>query len=103
MSTPPCTVIRCIINDKVAVYIYVRGWRTKPTWDYPLTPIQNDGSWVCDITTGGNDQEATSIAAYGVPYGCTPLLRKGEATLLAVGCAVAQVEITCAPAATSQL
>lgn len=38
---------------KVAVYIYVAGWWTKPYWDRPLTTIQSDGSWICDITTGG--------------------------------------------------
>jgi hypothetical protein len=52
----------------VAVYIFVAGsWWTKPTWNRPLTKIGTDGSWHCDITTGGVDHEATRIAAFLVP------------------------------------
>ena len=49
----------------VAVFIYVPdyGWVTKPTCAQPLTPIQPDGSWSTDITTGGSDPLATRIAA----------------------------------------
>ena len=49
----------------VAVFIYVPGygWVTKPTCAQPLTPIQPDGSWSADITTGGSDALATRIAA----------------------------------------
>jgi hypothetical protein len=49
----------------VAVFIYVPGygWVTKPTCAQPLTPIQPNGSWSTDITTGGSDQLATRIAA----------------------------------------
>ncbi len=57
---------------KVAVYIYVSGWWTKPSFAYPLTSISGSGSWVCDITTGGSDQYATKIRAYLVPDGYTP-------------------------------
>ena len=66
---------------KVAVYIYVSGWWTKPYWDYPLTPINNDGTWTCDITTGGIDQNATKIAAFLVPDGYDPPLMYGGQTL----------------------
>ena len=66
---------------KVAVYIYVSGWWTKPYWDYPLTPINNDGTWTCDITTGGIDQNATKIAAFLVPNGYDPPLMFGGQTL----------------------
>ncbi len=49
----------------VAVYIFVGGnWWTKPYWNAPKTPVKRDGTWVCDITTGGNDQMATKIRAY---------------------------------------
>jgi hypothetical protein len=50
----------------VAVFIYVpgAGWWSKPTCPgQPLTPIQADGAWVADITTGSADQQATRIAA----------------------------------------
>lgn len=52
----------------VAVYIEVEDvWWTKPTYDSPLTDINTDKSWECDVTTGGNDKYATRIAAFLVP------------------------------------
>ncbi len=59
-------------DHKVAVYIYVGGWWTKPYWNAPLTPIAADGTWVTDITTGGNDPLATQIAAFLIPNSYTP-------------------------------
>ena len=66
---------------KVAVYIYVSGWWTKPYWAQPLTPIQSDGTWTTDITTGGTDQLATKIAAFLVPNGYDPPSMSGGQTL----------------------
>ncbi len=66
---------------KVAVYIYVSGWWTKPYWAAPLTPINSDGSWSCDLTTGGTDQLATEYAAFLVPNGYNPPLMSGGQTL----------------------
>jgi len=66
---------------RVAVYIYVSGWWTKPTFANPLTTIQIDGSWTADITTGGSDQNATRIAAFVVPNHYVPPLLGGDATL----------------------
>lgn len=58
---------------KVAVYIKVAsGWWTKPYAATPLTLILPDGSWVCDITTGGSDTLATEIAAFLIPNSYTP-------------------------------
>jgi len=66
---------------KVAVYIKVGGfWWTKPYWTSPLTVIKSNGSWTCDITTGGNDETATEIAAYLVPNGYNPPLMGCEPT-----------------------
>ena len=50
---------------RVAVFIDVPpyGWYSKPTCAQALTPIQPDGSWSADITTGGADTNATRIAA----------------------------------------
>ena len=49
----------------VAVYIMVDGqWWTKPYWDSPITKISDDGTWICDITTGGVDETASIITAY---------------------------------------
>lgn len=60
-------------GHKVAVYIKVDGlWWTKPTFDQPLTTVQMNGRWECDITTGGNDAQATDIASYLLPNGYTP-------------------------------
>jgi len=66
---------------KVAVYIYVYGWWTKPTWGEPLTSIDSDSTWVCDITTGGMDSLATKIIAFLVPDGYNPPLGNGESSL----------------------
>jgi exo-beta-1,3-glucanase (GH17 family) len=68
------------VDFRIAVYIYVSGWWTKPTWANPLTWIWNDGSFTCDITTGGIDQNATKIAAYLVPNGYSPPLMYGDST-----------------------
>jgi hypothetical protein len=75
--------VACITpaDYKVAVYIYVAGWWTKPYWNAPLTPIAPDGTWVTDITTGGNDPLATQIAAFLVPNGYSPPPRSGDPTL----------------------
>ena len=66
---------------KVAVYIYVGGWWTKPTFANPLTNIGLDGSWECDITTGGNDVLATQIVAFLVPKDYSPPPMSGAQTL----------------------
>jgi len=75
--------VECVepADHKVAVYIYVSGWWTKPYFASPLTPIQSDGSWTCDITTGGVDQLATKIAAFLVRDGYSPPLMSGAQTL----------------------
>jgi exo-beta-1,3-glucanase (GH17 family) len=81
---------------RVAVYIYVGGWWTKPTFARPLTPIQIDGSWITDITTGGVDQNATRIAAFLLPEGYNPPRMSGGSTLPAelAETAVASVEVS---------
>ncbi len=67
---------------RVAVYINVSGnWWTKPTAAEPITTIQLDGSWVCDITTGGSDEKATRIAAFLIPASYSPPVLLGVATL----------------------
>jgi exo-beta-1,3-glucanase (GH17 family) len=55
-------------NHVVAVYIRVNGaWWMKPTLAQPKTPILPDRNWVCDITTGGIDEQADTIAAFVIP------------------------------------
>lgn len=66
----------------VAVYIKVHGgWWTKPYWNNPVSVIACDGSWVCDITTGGDDLLATDIAAFLVPLTYTPPLATSAGVL----------------------
>ena len=66
----------------VAVYIRVgSGWWTKPTLENPLTPIVSNGNWSTDITTGGDDQLATEIAAYLIPAEYSPPPMSGETRL----------------------
>lgn len=70
------------LDHWVAIYIYVNGgWWTKPYWNRPLTAITCTGSWVCDITTGGVDQQATRIAAFLLPSGYDPPLMSGGSSL----------------------
>lgn len=54
---------------KVLVYIYVSGWWNKPSWASPLTPINSDGSWTCDISSAPSDLDATQIIAFLIPNG----------------------------------
>ncbi len=54
----------------VACYLEVNGgWWTKPTWDDALTPISSYGNWGCYVTTGGIDDQATTLKAYLLPKG----------------------------------
>lgn len=88
------------LDYKVVVYIYVGSrWWIKPYLAQPLTSILSDGSWTCDITTGGIDQQATKIAAYLIPNSYTPPLILGDATLPASldTNSVAKVEVTRSP------
>jgi exo-beta-1,3-glucanase (GH17 family) len=58
---------------KVAVYIYViGGWWTKPYWSKPATELDCEGYFVCDITTGGVDAQATKIAVFIIPFDYVP-------------------------------
>lgn len=82
----------------VAVYIHVgsEGWWTKPTFAEPETTIGCDGSWTTDITTGGDDTQADTIAAFLLPDGSTPPELGGEDTLpqALYATAVANVSVT---------
>ena len=64
---------------RVAIYIHVGGgWWTKPTFAEPATVIEPDGTWTCDITTGGLDHEATRIVAFLIAAAAAPPLMQGE-------------------------
>ena len=66
----------------VAVYIKVgAGWWSKPYADAAVTAVQADGSWICDITTGGSDQAASEIAALLIPAGYQPPILLGSGAI----------------------
>lgn len=79
---------------KIAVYVYVSGWWTKPGRNKPLTTVFMDGTWTCDITTGGMDETATKIVAYLLPNGVDPPVVEGDAALPIEieHCSIAKVE-----------
>jgi len=82
---------------RVLVYIKVAGgWWNKPTWSQPATTINSNGSWMCDITTGGSDQNATEIAVYLVPASFSAPLVQGSISLPAAldANAVAATQVT---------
>ena len=78
---------------KIAVYIYVNGWWMKPSLEFPLTNIDQNGFWHADITTGGVDEYATEIRAYVVPYDFIPEPVLGLETLPGVLDTIALAEI----------
>lgn len=85
---------------RVAVYIRVHGgWWTKPYWDAPATPVAADGTFSVDITTGGQDEQASEIAAYLIPAEYNPPGVRGEQELPAelLEKSLAHVEVTRAP------
>lgn len=48
-----------------ATYIRVKdSWWMKPYQDTPAIDVQDNGTWQCDITTGGNDPSATEILTF---------------------------------------
>ena len=62
---------------KVAVYIYVGGWWTKPTFATPTVPVSADCSFAANVTTGGLDNLATIFCAALVSSGYTPPVAAG--------------------------
>ena len=68
----------------VALFINVFGtWWTKPTFTRPITSLENDGSFINLITTGGQDACSQTVAAYVVPLdtGADSIRANGEARL----------------------
>jgi hypothetical protein len=67
---------------RVAVYIRVHGgWWNKPYWDAPATELASDGAFSVNIATGGNDEEATEIAAFLLPAELYPPGMRGDIEL----------------------
>ncbi|HPB33070.1 MAG TPA: hypothetical protein PLB62_16595, partial [Candidatus Sumerlaeota bacterium] len=67
---------------KIAVYIWVPElWWTKPSYDNPCLTPAADGSWSCDITSGGCDPYAFRIAAFLLPGDALCPVARGTADL----------------------
>lgn len=79
-------------DHRVAVYLYSGGWWTKPTFAEPLTPIEGDGTWACNVATGGQDVFATRFLAFLLPEGVAPPQAAGQAAAPEIGAAVARAE-----------
>ncbi|MEA3282342.1 MAG: CARDB domain-containing protein [Euryarchaeota archaeon] len=78
---------------RVAVYIRVGDvWWIKPYYASPLTAINPDGTWTCDITTGGDDRYATAVAAYLLPAGIEPPICRPCCELPVISGAVARAQ-----------
>lgn len=66
----------------VEVYIRVgSAWWSKPTSGAPTTMIRNDGTFTTDITTGGQDETANTIAAFVVSNSRPPDVVLGTGSL----------------------
>jgi hypothetical protein len=66
--------------QEVAVVVLIMkevAWFTKPSKENPVTKINKEGSWECDITTETSDQLATKIAAFLVPIKYKPPILTG--------------------------
>jgi exo-beta-1,3-glucanase (GH17 family) len=60
-------------ENKIGTYIKVAGnWWIKPYSASPTVPIQCNGHWDIDYTTGGIDQMATDFFVYLIPDDYTP-------------------------------
>jgi hypothetical protein len=66
---------------KVALFIYVDGWYTKPSFATPTVPVLSNGTWTADITGPLSDNTSTRIAAVLVPSTATPPQANGESYL----------------------
>jgi len=85
---------------RVAVYIRVHGgWWNKPYWDAPATKLGSDGSFSLRIATGGQDEQATEIAAFLIAAELQPPAMRGQPELPPelFENALAQVSVTRSP------
>lgn len=63
---------------RICVYIHVKGWWIKPYFQYPKTAIAQDGSWSCEIFTGGYDYMSDLVAAFLIKKDYDPPLLGGD-------------------------
>jgi hypothetical protein len=69
-------------DHKVVCYIKVgTRWWIKPFQHLPLTVIEANSTWVCDVTTGGSDETATELVAFLVTNGHQPVIALGTSNI----------------------
>jgi len=80
---------------RVAIYIQIEGsgWWTKPTFASPTVPINSDGTFSADVTTGLLDTRATLFYAAVIPAITTPPQASGAASLPVVSGSVASTSL----------
>ena len=59
---------------RIAVYIFLGSWYNKASWAEPLTVINPDGTWTCELGSNISDTLFTEIRAYLVKSNVTPPL-----------------------------
>ena len=77
-------IVRDVDPEKVRIAAYIRvrgGWWTKPFWDAPTTPVATDGTFTVNVTTGGEDEQASEIVAFLIPAEYYPPGLRGEPEL----------------------
>jgi hypothetical protein len=63
--------------EEWAVLCFIKvenAWWTKPSYDSPLSPINQNGEWDIDITTGDIDECATEVLVFMVPADSVPTI-----------------------------
>ncbi|MBV6478423.1 MAG: hypothetical protein HGGPFJEG_01178 [Ignavibacteria bacterium] len=65
---------------KIVVYLLLEGsgWWVKPTANSPLTVIQSNSTFSCNVNSGSNDKYATCFAAFLLPNGVSPPILLGS-------------------------
>lgn len=59
--------VKNVLPWEVKVIVYIRvgsTWWVKPYANTPFTPVNLDGTFIVDVTTGGIDERANAIAAW---------------------------------------
>lgn len=77
-------IVRGVEPERVRVAVYIRvhgGWWTKPYWNSPATAVADDGSFSVDVTTGGQDEQATEITAFLIRGDYYPPSLRGDPDL----------------------
>jgi exo-beta-1,3-glucanase (GH17 family) len=82
----------------LSLYTDLDSWWVKPYASNPATAINPDGTWVCDVTTGGADAQALRYRIYLIPNSVSPYVALGGPISSDMDlAAIAKVEISRTP------